>query len=100
MADLSAARQAPPLDLPRDVRLLPPAARFTLRGHASVMTAAAGVLGLNISAAACRSSANSERAALWMGPDEQLILADAGSGENLGAQLRDALIALPHSLVD
>jgi sarcosine oxidase subunit gamma len=35
-----------------------------------------------------------------MGPDEQLILAAAEGGESLGAHLRDALSALPHSLVD
>jgi sarcosine oxidase, subunit gamma len=100
MADLSTARQAPPVDLPSGVRLLPPAARLTLRGRAPVMAAAGGLLGLNISDTACRSAANSERAALWMGPDEQLILAAADGGESLGAQLRAALGALPHSLVD
>jgi sarcosine oxidase, subunit gamma len=100
MADLSTARQAPPLDLPSGVRLLPPAARFTLRGRAPAMAAAGGALGLSISDAACRSAANSERAVLWMGPDEQLILAAAEVGSSLGAHLRDALSALPHSLVD
>jgi sarcosine oxidase subunit gamma len=100
MADLSTARQAPPLDLPSGVRLLPPAARFTLRGRAPVMAAAGGALDLSISDAACRSVANSERAVLWMGPDEQLILAAAEAASSLGAQLRDALSALPHSLVD
>ena len=100
MADLSTARQAPPLDLPSGVRLLPPAARFTLRGRAPVMATAGAALGLNISDVACRSSANGQRAVLWMGPDEQLILAAAEGGESLGAHLRDALSALPHSLVD
>ena len=100
MADLSTARQAPPLDLPGGVRLLPPAARFTLRGRAPVMAAAGAALGLNISDVACRSSANGQRAVLWMAPDEQLILAASEGGESLGAHLRAALSALPHSLVD
>jgi sarcosine oxidase subunit gamma len=100
MANLSAARQSPPLELPNGVRLLPPASRFTLRGPAPVMAAAGTALGLNITDAACRSAANSERAALWMGPDEQLILADVADGEAVGTQLRAALNALPHSLVD
>ena len=100
MADLSTARQSPPLDLPSGVRLLPPATRFTLRGRAAVMAAASGPLGLRIPDTACRSAANSERAALWLGPDEQLILAVAESGAALGALLREALSALPHSLVD
>jgi sarcosine oxidase, subunit gamma len=100
MADLSTARQPPPLELPNGVRLLPAASRFTLRGQASVMAAAGAALGLNIIDAACRSAANSERAALWMGPDEQLILAAVADGEAVGTQLRAALSALPHSLVD
>src|ERR1700761_2993257 len=99
MADLSTARQPPPIELPNGVRLLPAGSRFTLRGRASVMAAAGAALGLNITDAACRSAANSERAALWMGPDEQLILAAAADGEAVGAQLRAALSALLHSLV-
>jgi sarcosine oxidase subunit gamma len=100
MVDLSTARQSPPLELPNGVRLLPAAFRFTLRGRAAVLAAAGAALGLNITDAACRSAANSERAALWMGPDEQLILAAVADGEALGTQLRAALSALPHSLVD
>lgn len=100
MADLSTARQSPPLDLPNGVRLLPPVTRFTLRGRVPVMAAASGPLGLRIPDTACRSAANSERAALWLGPDEQLILASAESGAALGSSLREALSALPHSLVD
>jgi sarcosine oxidase subunit gamma len=100
MADLSNARQPPPLDLPTGVRLLPPVARFTLRGHAPVMAAAGGALGLQISEVACRSAANAQRAALWLGPDEQLILADVKDGDTVATQLRDALGALPHSVVD
>ncbi len=100
MADLSSARQSPPLDLSSGVRLLPPAARFTLRGLAPVMAAAGGSLGLNISDVACRSASNSQRAALWLGPDEQLILAPVDDGATLASQLRGALGALPHSLVD
>jgi sarcosine oxidase subunit gamma len=64
------------------------------------MAAASEPLGLQISAVACRSAANSERAALWLGPDEQLILAAVDAGETVASQLRVALSALPHSLVD
>ena len=100
MADLSNARQAPPLDLPAGVRLLPPMTRLTLRGLAPVMAAASGPLGLQISGIACRSATSSKCAALWLGPDEQLILAAVAAGAAIGAQLRDALSVLPHSLVD
>jgi sarcosine oxidase subunit gamma len=64
------------------------------------MAAAGTALGLTITDSACRSAANSERAALWMGPDEQLILAAVGDGAVIGSKLREALTELPHSLVD
>jgi sarcosine oxidase subunit gamma len=100
MADLSTARQSPPLVLNSGVRLLPPAARFTLRGLAPVMAAAGTALQLNISDIACRSASNSQWAALWLGPDEQLLLAPVTDGETVAAKLHAALGALPHSLVD
>lgn len=100
MADLSAARQPPPL-IPRSgVQLLPPAARFVLRGSAAVMTAAGAALGLNISDIACRSASAGGRAALWLGPDEQLLLAPAADGDAIALLLGKSLRALPHSLVD
>jgi len=100
MADLSTARQSPLLDLPDAIRLLPPASRFTLRGLAPVMAAAGAALGLSISNVACRSGAHGQRAALWMGPDEQLILVPVTDGGAVAAQLREALGTLPHCLVD
>jgi len=100
MADLSNGRQAPPLALSSPVRLLPPASRFVLRGASPVMAAAGAALGLNISDMACRSAGNGRWAALWLGPDEQLVLAPVADGEEVARQLRDALSALPHSLVD
>jgi sarcosine oxidase, subunit gamma len=100
MVDLSTARQSPALIDSSGVRLLPPAARFALRGGPAVMAAAGGVLGLELSAVACRSASQDERAALWLGPDEQLLLVPVAEGEVIGRQLRERLSALPHSVVD
>jgi sarcosine oxidase subunit gamma len=100
MADLSTARQSPPLALSNAIRLLPPAARLSLRGAPPVMAAAGAALGLNISDIACRSASKSKWAALWLGPDEQLVLAPVADAEAVASQLRAALGALPHSLVD
>ena len=100
MADLSDARQPPPLELSGAVRLLPPTSRFALRGADPVMAAAGAALGLKISDTACRSAGNGTWAALWLGPDEQLVLAPVADGESVAHRLRDALSALPHSLVD
>jgi sarcosine oxidase subunit gamma len=100
MADLSTARQPPALIPSSGVQLLPPAARFVLRGTSAVMAAAGAALGLNISEIACRSASAGVRTALWLGPDEQLLLAPLADGEVIARQLRESLGALPHSLVD
>jgi sarcosine oxidase subunit gamma len=55
---------------------------------------------LNISDVACRSATAGERAALWLGPDEQLLLAPVADAEAIARQLGESLSALPHSLVD
>jgi sarcosine oxidase subunit gamma len=64
------------------------------------MTAAGVALGLNIAEIACHSAINGRRAALWLGPDEQLLLAPVADSATVAAQLRETLAALPHSLVD
>lgn len=50
--------------------------------------------------AACRAEAATGRAALWLGPDERLLLAPDGAGESVAAALEAALAGHPHSLVD
>jgi sarcosine oxidase subunit gamma len=48
----------------------------------------------------CRAEVSPERAALWLGPDEWLLLAPAGEGNAVFAALENAMAGLPHSLVD
>lgn len=63
------------------------------------MSAAGSALGLDISQVACRAAMNGDQAAaLWLGPDEQLLLGPEGA--DLAATLAPALRDLPHSLVD
>jgi sarcosine oxidase, subunit gamma len=65
------------------------------------MTAAGNALGLTISQTGCRAAtAPSGMAALWLGPDEQLLLAPASSDDDPAAALEPALRDIPHSLVD
>jgi sarcosine oxidase subunit gamma len=80
-------------------RLLPAATRLVLRGGTEAMTAAGAALGLNISAIACRSAQNGVRAALWMGPDEQLLLTSE-EGPATAQLLNEALKGIPHAVVD
>jgi sarcosine oxidase subunit gamma len=64
------------------------------------MAAAGAALGLKISDIACRAASCGGRAALWLGPDEQLLLAPLADREHIAHQLSQSLSALPHSLVD
>jgi sarcosine oxidase, subunit gamma len=98
MAKTTAVRQAPKVIACALVSPLPPVSRYVLRGSAQVMTAAGTALGLEISQAACRAVVNGEVAALWLGPDEQLLLGP--DGLDLAASLSAALRDVPHALVD
>ena len=66
------------------------------------MTAVGNALGLAISQTACRAATNGAAdgglAALWLGPDEQLLL--GAEGDDIAGALGAALRELPHSLVD
>jgi sarcosine oxidase, subunit gamma len=81
------------------VRRLPPAARFILQGGRSVREAAGKAFGLALPEDACRAHADAERAALWLGPDEQLLLAPAAQNQRVQTELSSALQGLAHSLV-
>jgi sarcosine oxidase, subunit gamma len=101
MRDPDALRTPPWIDVtPGVVSQLPPATRFVLRGADAVRTAVAAAFGLTPPAEACRAVSAGERAALWQGPDEWLLLAASAETASLGARLAGALSALPHSLVD
>jgi sarcosine oxidase subunit gamma len=100
MPDLTQARRAPPLAASALVQTLPPATRYILRGGPGVRAAAEQAFGLRVPASTCRATLEGERAALWLGPDEWLLIAPVDGAANLAAALRETLQALPHSLVD
>ncbi|GAC1458305.1 MAG: sarcosine oxidase subunit gamma [Steroidobacteraceae bacterium] len=100
MSDLTQARRGPLLTASPLVQSLPPATRYILRGGPGVRAAAAQALGLQVPASACRAVPEGERAALWLGPDEWLLIAADGSAAAMATALNLALQALPHSLVD
>ncbi len=80
---------------------MPPAARFVLHGDAAARAAAAPVWGTAFAEQACRAEIGNGRAALWLGPDEYLLLsADIESEAALAASLEQALGDLPHALVN
>jgi sarcosine oxidase subunit gamma len=100
MAELATTRVTPQWSAGGWLRTLPPAARFILQGDGDVRAAAGQVLGLTLSDEPCRARTNGERAALWLGPDEQLLLGAASESEPLAKQLTTALAGHPYSLVD
>lgn len=99
MPDLSQARTGPEVNESVWLRSLAPACRWVLRGAAEVRAAAATALGLSIPAQACRAGVCGDRAALWLGPDEWLLLAPLAQA-GLATRLERALRPYPHSLVD
>jgi sarcosine oxidase subunit gamma len=100
MRDLTSFRQGPILSVGPLLQVLPPAARYILRGAEAAHAAAEGALGVEIPAIACRAASEGERAALWLGPDEWLLIGPLAEGTALEATLGAALKELPHSLVD
>lgn len=83
-----------------DIRLLPAAARFVLQGGAEARAAAGAAFGVPLPEEACRAGTGLGRAALWLGPDEHLLLAPAGEARAVEAALTAALAGIPHSLVE
>lgn len=79
---------------------LPPAARFVLRCRLDGIAPMGSAFGVGLPQAACRAAAAGGRAALWLGPDEWLLLAPAMEGATLAAALQQAAEGRPHSLVD
>jgi sarcosine oxidase subunit gamma len=75
------------------------ATRFILRGGGGVIEPAAGAFGARPPIAPMRVDVNEARAALWLGPDEWLLV-DEVVNPDIGAALEKALAKVPHALID
>jgi sarcosine oxidase subunit gamma len=108
MAELSTARQGPLGALAAatlscaavQLRLVAPQARFVLRCEPDAVVAAGQSFGVTLPVLACCASTAGPRAALWLGPDEWLLVAEPDDARAIGEQLSHALAGLSHSLVD
>ncbi len=76
---------------------LPPAAAFILRAKPDAVAAAGTAFGAALPAAAYGVTSAGTRDALWLGPDEWLLLAPEAEGPAIAAAF--AALAVPHSLV-
>jgi sarcosine oxidase subunit gamma len=101
MPDLSGGFfHAPIPDLQHaSLTMAPPSARFILRGI-DAAAAAGKSFGASIPVAPMTASVAGERVALWLGPDEWLLLAPESDLMSIGEELRSALSGVPHALVD
>jgi len=103
MLDLSTARTGS-LALPIagtkvSLRVAPPVARFVLRGT-DAMAAAGEAFGVAIPIRPCTSATNGQFSALWLGPDEWLLLAPEAETAQMQTALTSALEGIACALVD
>jgi sarcosine oxidase subunit gamma len=78
----------------------PKAARLVFRGRGATADAAGRAFDLDLPREACRAAASDDRAALWLGPDEWLLLTLCSGAMTIAGQLTAALSGMPHSVVD
>ena len=79
--------------------LLAPTTRLSIRAGSAASTAIGMALGVLLPTVPCRSVLSRDRGALWLGPDEWLIVAPS-SATDLLAQARFAAADHPVSVVD
>jgi len=82
------------------LRVLPVASRFVFRGPPPAQAAAGAAFGVAFPADACRAATDGTRSALWLGPDEHLLLAGEGDGSAIATDVARSLGGQAHSLVD
>jgi sarcosine oxidase, subunit gamma len=100
MVDLSTALQQQTVASSPLLRQLPPVSRLVLRGGSSALAAAADALRLPRDETPCRAMHNEVIAALWLGPDERLLIGPADAAAEMTELLQQALTGLPHSVVE
>jgi sarcosine oxidase subunit gamma len=76
-----------------------PLARILFRGSPAAAAAVSAVFGASLSTVPMRAGEAGGRAALWLGPDEWLLIGRDGEGEAILAAIAGA-VGEPHSAVD
>ena len=82
------------------IGLVPAATRLSFRGPPQAATACGEAFGCPLPLQVCRAEQRGDRAALWLGPDEWLLLAPEAETTALFERIESALDAVPHALVD
>ena len=82
------------------IRQLPPATRLSIRGGERAIGLIGAAVGIGLPQEACRAATAGPLAALWLGPDEWLLIAEAEMESLLPAGINEALGGEPASVVD
>jgi len=75
---------------------LPPAARFSIRAGPVVAVKIGTALGVPLGSIACRASIAGDKAALWLGPDEWLVLAPEDTAVPIAAYAPASIVDVSH----
>ena len=78
----------------------PPAARFILRGGEAVRVSCGMAFSADLPSQLGPAGESAGRAALWLGPDEWLLIADGADAADISDVLESVLDGTAHSLVD
>jgi sarcosine oxidase subunit gamma len=82
------------------IALAEPTTRFIFRGAPEAATAAGAAFGVALPAQPCSAQRQDSRAALWLGPDEWLLLAPREAVSDITSAFSKQLGGVPHSLVE
>jgi sarcosine oxidase subunit gamma len=78
----------------------PPATRFVFRGGDSARGSCSRAFDVDLPQRLGSAATGEDRVAIWLGPDEWLLIAEGVDPDVIGAELEAALEATPHGLVD
>jgi sarcosine oxidase subunit gamma len=82
------------------ISTLPSQARLIVRGGEAAVPLIGRAFGVALPRDACRAATHPPRAALWLGPDEWLLIAPDGEADRIAAEINAALTGAPASVVD
>jgi len=85
---------------PVTIASLPAATRFIARAGEAAIPLIGRAFGVTLPRDACRAATHPPRAALWLGPDEWLLLAPDGEADAVGAAIAAGLTGAPASIVE
>jgi sarcosine oxidase subunit gamma len=100
MSNLTLTRRSPRIEARSWLEPVATMLRLSFRGGPEAIAAASAGFGVALPTTACRAASDGARAALWVGPDEYLLLAPEADATAVRAALAASLGDLAHSIVD